>query len=217
MDLASIRNAYRRYAPSYDAIFGPALEPGRRNVMEKMNCRPGELVLEVGVGTGLSLPRYDRKVRVVGIDLSPEMLERARALRERERLENVIDLLEMDAEHMSFADDTFDKVVAMYVASVVPDPVRLVEEMRRVCKPGGDIFIINHFRSTNPVVSSLEKMISPLSRLLGWKPDFSLDEFLQQTGLEVAEKCGANYFGYWTMIRSVNHKEQQELPRVAYA
>lgn len=207
MDITSVRNAYRRYAPCYDYSFGMVLEPGRRRVVAKMNCRPGDYVLEVGVGTGLSLPLYDRSVRVAGIDISREMLDRARALKRRRRLDNVLALEEMDAEQMDYPDNHFDKVVAMYVASVVPHPDRLVNEMRRVCKPNGDIYIVNHFQNAHPVICRMERLIAPLSKLLGFKPDFSLDLFLQQTGLEVVEKQPVNLFGYWTMLRARNNKK----------
>jgi len=117
-----------------------------------MDCGPGERILEVGVGTGLSLPLYPENVSVVGIDISRHMLDQARVRQARSGLDNVAELMVMDAENMGFKDDSFDKVVAMYVASVVPDPGRLVDEMRRVCKPGGQIFMVNHFHSRNPGV-----------------------------------------------------------------
>ena len=186
MDIDAIRKSYRRYARVYDFYFGAVFEPGRRAVINRMHCRPGDHILEVGVGTGLSLPLYPDHVFLTGIDLSAEMLAYAHARVERDGLANV-NLLEMDAEQMSFADNSFDKVVAMYVASVVPHPDRLVAEMRRVCKPGGELFIVNHFHSHHPVVARLEKMIAPLSRMLGFRPEFSLDNFLQDPGLEGVE------------------------------
>lgn len=223
MDIESIQKSYRRYARNYDFWFGAIFEPGRRAVIERMRCRPGEHILEVGVGTGLSLPLYPDHVRVTGIDLSAAMLARAQARRQREGLTHV-ELFEMDAEQMRFADDSFHKVVAMYVASVVPHPDRLVAEMRRVCKPGGDLFIVNHFHSSHPVVSAFEKVIAPWSRLLGFHPDFCLQTFLRDTRLEVAEKVGVNLFGYWTLLRVVNDKpaagavpEDQATPRRAAA
>ena len=211
MDIHAVQNAYRRYAPGYDLYFGALLNQGRRKAVERMNCKPGERVLEVGVGTGLSLPLYDRSVSVVGIDLSPEMLERARLLKERKGLQNVTALMEMDAEKMAFADDSFDKVVAMYVVSVAPDAGRVVQEMRRVCKPGGELFIVNHFSNANPVIGGIERLMAPLSRLIGFKPDFSLDLFLAETGLEVLEKVNVNFFGYWTMLRACNTKPAASL------
>lgn len=206
MDINAVKAAYRRYAPAYDLYFGAVLEQGRKKAVTRMDCRPGEKVLEVGVGTGLSLPLYKKSVRVTGIDISPEMLERAAALKERHKLENVVALEEMDAEQMEFPGNSFDKVVAMYVVSVVPDPVRLIEEMRRVCKPKGELFIVNHFRHANCIIGSLERLISPLSNMIGFKPDFSLDEFLQRTCLRVVERSPVNFFGYWTMLRAINIK-----------
>ena len=205
MDIDAIRKSYRRYARVYDFYFGAVFEPGRRAVINRMQCRPGNQILEVGVGTGLSLPLYPDHVFLTGIDLSAEMLAYAHSRVERDGLANV-DLFEMDAEQMSFADNSFDKVVAMYVASVVPHPDRLVAEMRRACKPGGELFIVNHFHSRHPVVARLEKMIAPLSRMLGFRPDFSLDKFLQDTGLEVVDKSQVNLLGYWTLLRAVNNK-----------
>ena len=113
MQIEAVKTAYRRYARIYDAVFGPVLQPGRRALLERLELKPGERVLEVGVGTGLSLPLYPRSVRITGIDVSREMLEKARERVARRRLENVDALVEMDAEHMSFPDATFDKVVAM--------------------------------------------------------------------------------------------------------
>jgi len=112
----------------------------------------------------------------------------------------------MDAERMTFADDSFDKVVAMYVVSVAPDPKRLLEEMRRVCRPGGDLYIVNHFRCANPAVGMIERMIAPFSSLMGFHPDFSLEDFVARTGLDVAEKIPVNLLGYWTLLRSRNRK-----------
>jgi phosphatidylethanolamine/phosphatidyl-N-methylethanolamine N-methyltransferase len=127
LDIRAIEHAYKRYARFYDFAFGAVFQPGRKAIIECMNCRPGEHILEVGVGTGLSLPLYAKNVFVTGIDISSEMLARAQSRKIRGGLDNTIQLLVMDAENMEFEDNSFDKVVAMYVASVVPDPERLVE------------------------------------------------------------------------------------------
>ncbi len=206
MDLDVIQRVYRRYAQGYDVYFGAVLQPGRKAIIEKMHCRPGDRVLEVGVGTGLSLPLYPPTARVTGIDVSREMLARAHLRKNRLRLDHVTALRVMDAESMQFPDDSFDKVVAMYVVSVAPHPARLVSEMRRVCRPGGELFIVNHFRHANPVVGSLERLAAPLSRLMGFHPDFSLDNFLQETSLDVAERTPVNMLGYWTLLRARNDK-----------
>jgi phosphatidylethanolamine/phosphatidyl-N-methylethanolamine N-methyltransferase len=206
MDLEAIQKVYRRYADGYDLYFGALFEPGRRAVIERLRCRPGDSVLEVGVGTGLSLPLYPRDVRVIGIDISTEMLARASARCHKERLGWTTALARMDAEHMAFADDSFDKVVAMYVASVVPDPVKLVAEMQRVCKPDGELYIVNHFQHDNRLVGGVEKMFAPLSRLMGFRPDVSLEHFIATTGLSVSERVPVNLFGYWTLLRARNDK-----------
>ena len=206
MELPVIEKVYRRYAKRYDFYFGALFQPGRKAVINRMHCQPGERILEVGVGTGLSLPLYPSGVQVTGIDISEEMLARARARAARDQLEQVAALLRMDAEHMDFRDDRFDKVVAMYVVSVVPSPAQLVAEMRRVCRPGGELYIVNHFQHASPLVAGIERLLAPLSRLLGFHPDFPLENFLQETGLEVSERIPVNALGYWTLLRARNNK-----------
>jgi phosphatidylethanolamine/phosphatidyl-N-methylethanolamine N-methyltransferase len=201
MDTEAIKVAYRRYARVYDALFGPIFQPGREQIVRTLDCRPGDSVLEVGVGTGLSLPLYPSDVKLTGIDLSAEMLAKAQRRVARHDLSHVDALLQMDAEHTSFADESFDKVVAMYLVSVVPDPVRLVDEMRRVCRPGGEIFIVNHFHSRNRVVGGFENLLSPMSKLVGFHPNLDLNGFIRATRLDVIEMHSANLFGYWKVLR----------------
>lgn len=207
MDITAIEHAYRRYARFYDLVFGAVFQPGRKAIVERMNCRPGERILEVGVGTGLSLPLYSKNVLVTGIDISRDMLAQAQARKVRGQMENIVQLSVMDAENMEFADSSFDKVVAMYVASVVPDPERLVDEMRRVCKPNGRIVFVNHFHSRNPVLGTFESLLAPLSRQLGFRPDFSLDRFLDATGLEATSIHPVNIFHFCTMVEARNNKQ----------
>lgn len=206
VDINAVQKVYRRYARGYDLYFGAMFQPGRQAVIARMNCHPGDRILEVGVGTGLSLSLYPRNVEVTGIDLSREMLTRARARKRRDRLSHVVALRLMDAEHMQFADDSFDRVVAMYVVSVTPRPARLVDEMRRVCRSGGELFIVNHFQHANPVVGRMERLIAPLSHLMGFHPDFSLEHFMQETHLDVMERIPVNMLGYWTLLQCRNNK-----------
>ncbi len=217
MDIRAIEQAYKRYARFYDVCFGAVFQPGRRAIVETMDCGPGERILEVGVGTGLSLPLYPQSARVVGIDISRDMLNQARLRLARGGLANVAELMVMDAENMAFEDDSFDKVVAMYVASVVPDPKRLVDEMRRVCKPGGRIFMVNHFHSRNPVLGGFERLLAPLSKQLGFRPDFSLDRFLGATGLDARSLRPVNLFDFSTMVEARNDKQSAaEIPAPAF-
>jgi len=201
MQLESVKAAYRRYAAIYDTVFGPVLQPGRKAVVQALGLRSGDRVLEVGVGTGLSLPLYPRDVRITGIDVSREMLEKARGRVARLRLPNIDALLEMDAEHMSFADASFDKVVAMYVVSVVERPGRLLEELHRVCRPDGEIFIVNHVRSDNRLIGAVEKALAPLSDKLGFRPDFELRDMVSDAD-QLTELSRINFF--WKVMRLRN-------------
>ena len=203
MNNANIIKSYNRWALGYDVLFAGIVQNGRREAIRRMRCRPGENVLDVGVGTGLSLPHYPRDTHVVGIDLTPSMLAKANRRIDRMGLTNA-EAHVMDAQAMTFAEDSFDRVVAMYVASVVPDPGRLVAEMKRVCKPGGDIFVVNHFTNDNPLVRSFESLVSPLSSFLGFRPDFPMDRFIAETGLDVVEVRPVNLFGYWTLVHARN-------------
>jgi phosphatidylethanolamine/phosphatidyl-N-methylethanolamine N-methyltransferase len=197
MQIEAVKAAYRRYANIYDAVFGPVLQPGRKAVMQALDCRPGQRVLEVGVGTGLSLPLYPPYVRVTGIDVSREMLERARKRVDRRNLAHVEGLHEMDAERMDFPDASFDKVVAMYVVSVVQEPAKLLKELHRVCKPDGEIFIVNHVRSSNPLVGTVEKSLARFSNQLGFHPDFELRNLVNGYALEHV----ANVAFFWKVLR----------------
>jgi len=201
MQIETVKVAYRRYAGFYDALFGPVLQPGRTAVVDALGCRPGDRVLEVGVGTGLSLPLYPASVKVTGIDVSREMLDKARARVAKRNFVHVEALIEMDAESMSFPDASFDKVVAMYVVSVVANPARLLAELHRVCRPDGEIFIVNHVRSDNPLLGALEKSLARFSDKLGFRPDFELRELLDGSH-ELAEVSRINLF--WKVMRLKN-------------
>lgn len=202
----SVKKAYRRYARYYDLVFGLVFHPGRTTAIEHLHCGPGDRILEVGVGTGLSLGMYPPDVKVVGIDLSQDMLKRAQEKIARENLSHVEALLQMDAQKMEFPDNSFDKVVAMYVASVVPDVGQLVNEIRRVCKPGGQIVFLNHFQNKNPILRRAEAIVQPLAKYLGFHPDFPMSEFLEKTGFEVTTAIPVNVLDYWTVLVGVNKK-----------
>lgn len=202
MDHQTVADAYRRLSKQYDRFFGRVFEPGRKLAVDKMDCRAGDRVLEVGVGTGLSLTHYPEGVHVTGIDVSPHMLDVARA-----RLNGHADRVElalMDAQALEYPDDAFDKVVAMYVASVVPEPQRMIAEMKRVCRPGGELFIVNHFSRDKGPMATLEKLVSPVSKFVGFRSLFPLQSFLDASDLDVVETVPVNLFGYWTLIRARN-------------
>lgn len=206
MDLQDTLKTYRLFSGTYDVVFGPVFHIGRKEAVRIANTRPGQRILEVGVGTGLSLPYFRPDSHVTGIDVSVEMLAKARRRVAQRGLSHVDELLEMDAENLTFRDNSFDSVLALYVASVVPNPARFAAEMRRVCIPGGSIVIVNHFTSENPALHFIEKRLAPLASKIGFHADFPLDDFLTASQLNVRETRPSNLFGYWRLLRCVNVK-----------
>jgi phosphatidylethanolamine/phosphatidyl-N-methylethanolamine N-methyltransferase len=197
-----VEAVYEKLASVYDLAFGPALQPGRRRALQRMNIQPGERVLEVGVGTGINLSLYPRPSSVTGIDFSSSMLEKARERVAREGLRN-LRLLQMDAADLKFADDSFDIVYAPYLISVVPDPVKVAREMRRVCRPGGRIVFLNHFLSPNLFVSRVERLISPFTIHIGFKADLDLPAFLAQADLQPVSIEKVNVPRIWSLVTCV--------------
>jgi phosphatidylethanolamine/phosphatidyl-N-methylethanolamine N-methyltransferase len=197
-----VERVYEKLANVYDLIFGPTLHPGRLVALDRMGIRPEDRILEVGVGTGINASLYPRNCHVTGIDLSTGMLDKARTRVAREGLRHVR-LLEMDAASLTFADDSFDIVYAPYLVSVVPDPVQVVREMRRVCRPGGKIIILNHFRSPNVVLSRLERTISPLTVHIGFKSDLDLPGFLAQADLQPVSIEKVNVPRIWSLVTCI--------------
>ena len=206
IDQDAVLTAYSRYANIYDVLFGMVFEPGRRAAVQAVNSLPDQRILEVGVGTGLSLPRYRSDARVVGIDVSPEMLAKARRRVAQEDLKQVEALHEMHAEEMRFPDDSFDGVVVMYAVSVVPDLTRLFSEIRRVCVADGDIVVVNHFASNSGLPGLVEMAMAPFSASIGFRPDLSEAEFAKHADIEILETRKVNAFGYWKLIRGSNHR-----------
>ena len=194
-----VARVYEKLASTYDLTFGPTLHPGRLEAIERMGIKSGDRILEVGVGTGINTSLYPPKCHVTGIDLSSSMLEKARERVAREGLRNVR-LIEMDASRLTFADDSFDIVYAPYVISVVPDPVQVVREMRRVCRPGGRIIVLNHFRSANPILSYIERVISPLTVHIGFKSDLDLPGFLAQAEMQPFSIEKVNVPRIWSLV-----------------
>jgi phosphatidylethanolamine/phosphatidyl-N-methylethanolamine N-methyltransferase len=206
MELHDTIRTYRLFSGSYDIVFGPVFHPGRKEAVRLANDRPGQRILEVGVGTGLSLPHFRSDSRVTGIDVSEEMLAQARRRAARLKLSHVEGLHVMDAENLEFADNSFDAVLALYVASVVPDPARFAAEMRRVCIPGGTIVVVNHFTSENLLARLMEKRLARIARHIGFHADFPFEQFRNDSRLSIREVRPSNLFGYWKLLRCVNEK-----------
>jgi phosphatidylethanolamine/phosphatidyl-N-methylethanolamine N-methyltransferase len=176
--------AYIRLRPLYDKVFGKIFYSRLERVIEGLDIPCGAKVLEVGAGTGTSFPAYPTHCEVTGIDLAPDMLARAR----QKILENGwshLKVMEMNALDLEFSANSFDYVMAFHVVTVVPDPIRMIEEAKRVCKPGGRIVIVNHFTSDFPLLGSFTQALDPITRWLGWRTDLKLKPFIQMTDLTV--------------------------------
>jgi phosphatidylethanolamine/phosphatidyl-N-methylethanolamine N-methyltransferase len=197
-----VEGVYDKLAKVYDLTFGPTLHPGRLQAIQRMGIQPGERVLEVGVGTGINLSLYPKNCSVTGIDFSGSMLEIARERAARKDIRNVR-LLQMDAADLKFAEDSFDIVYAPYLISVVPDPVKVAREMRRVCRPGGRIILLNHFLSPNPILSRIERLISPFTIHIGFKADLDLPAFLAQADLQPQSIEKVNIPKLWSLVTTV--------------
>jgi phosphatidylethanolamine/phosphatidyl-N-methylethanolamine N-methyltransferase len=197
-----VTGVYEKLASVYDFVFGPTLHAGRLRAIQRMAIRPGDRVLEVGVGTGINAGLYPRDCIVTGIDLSASMLEKARERVARKDIVNMR-LLEMDAADLRFADGAFDIVYAPYLISVVPDPITVAREMGRVCRRGGRIIFLNHFRSRNPLLASIERAISPFTVHIGFKSDLDLPAFLAQADLEPVSIEKVNIPRIWSLVTCV--------------
>jgi phosphatidylethanolamine/phosphatidyl-N-methylethanolamine N-methyltransferase len=200
MDEATVKGTYKRWAPVYDHTFGKVAAEGRKNAVEVLNQTTGR-ILEVGVGTGLSLPDYKRSLEIVGIDLSPEMLAKARERVAEERLAHVAGLHEMDAGELTFPDASFDTVVAMYVITVVPEPEKVMRELARVCRPGGEVMLVNHFSTDDGVRGWVERRMAPFGDKLGWRPVFDVARVMVCPDLHLFEKRELRPMGIFTMMR----------------
>jgi len=200
IDESDVIDAYRRWAPVYDYTFGLVAREGRRHAVQLINKSAGR-ILEVGVGTGLSLPDYNKHLEVVGIDLSPEMLEKARERVAEEGLGNVTGLHEMDAAQLKFADGSFDTVVAMYVMTVVPEPEAVMRELSRVTKPGGQVLLVNHFSQREGVRGWVERRMAPFADKIGWRSVFDVSRVTVCDDLDLVERKALRPLGLFTMMR----------------
>ena len=176
MRTEGVAAAYDRWAPVYDLVFGNVFKSGRQQSIEVAEAVGGR-VLEVGVGTGISLPLYDRRLKLTGIDIADAMLDKARDRVRESKLDNVEQLAVMDAEHLLFEDDSFDVVVAQYVVTAVPDPEAALDEFVRVLKPGGEIVITTRIGAEKGMRGGIEKALMPITSRLGWRTEFSLSRY----------------------------------------
>jgi phosphatidylethanolamine/phosphatidyl-N-methylethanolamine N-methyltransferase len=200
----AVARTYARWAPVYDLVFGPIFERGRKATIAAAE-RVGGRILEVGVGTGLSLPEYAWNTSVVGIDLSAPMLRKAKARAAERRLANIDGLLVMDAQRLGFQDGVFDVVVAQYVITTVPNPEATLDEFARVLKPGGEIILMNHLGAERGLRARLEQWVAPLARRLGWQPEFNWERLAdwaaRHGGVRVIERRAMPPLGQFSLIR----------------
>ena len=211
LDRDTIEKAYARWAPVYDLVFGAVFERGRTAAIEaaEKHCGAGGgRILEVGVGTGISLPDYARTNRIVGIDISAPMLRRAHERVIEHNLTNVEALAVMDAKHLAVPDASFDVVVAQYVITAVPDPEATLDEFIRVLKPGGEIILINHLGAESGFRRAFEQGFSPIARRLGWSPEFPwerLTQWAKRDGVRLIERRPMPPLGHFSLIRFGKH------------
>jgi phosphatidylethanolamine/phosphatidyl-N-methylethanolamine N-methyltransferase len=204
LDKAVVAKAYARWAPIYDFVFGAVFDRGRQAAVAAAE-RIGGRILEVGVGTGLSLPDYSSANRLVGVDLSAPMLRKAKARVTERQLGNVNGLAVMDAQHLAFAEAAFDVVVAQYVITAVPDPEATLDEFARVTRPGGEIVLVNHLGAESGLRATAEKCFAPLARRLGWHPEFGWQRLARWAarhgGVELVERRAMPPLGHFSLIR----------------
>jgi phosphatidylethanolamine/phosphatidyl-N-methylethanolamine N-methyltransferase len=219
VDSKAVETAYARWAPIYDWTFGVITDVGRRNAVAHINRRSGT-VLEVGVGTGLSLRHYRPELTVTGVDFSRDMLRKAQEKVDRLGLDHVAELRQTDARSLDFPDNHFDIIAAMHVLSVVPEPEKVMSEIARVCKPGGEVVIVNHFRRTTGMLALLGRGFAPFANVLGWHSDFDERTVLQEESLSCGERRVLPPLGMMTFLtlrKSVPASRRAQRPTPEWA
>jgi phosphatidylethanolamine/phosphatidyl-N-methylethanolamine N-methyltransferase len=204
LDQVTVKRAYARWAPVYDLVFGAVFDRGRQAAIAAAE-QVGGRILEVGVGTGISLPFYSPANRIVGIDLSEPMLRKAQERVAELSLSNVVRLEVMDAEHLSFADESFDVVAAHHVVSTCPNPEAALDEFARVLRPGGEIVLISRVGAEAGLRRVAEGMLQPIVRQLGWRTEFPWDRFARwadgRNDVHLIERRAMPPFGHFSLVR----------------
>jgi phosphatidylethanolamine/phosphatidyl-N-methylethanolamine N-methyltransferase len=204
LDKDTIEKAYARWAPVYDLVFGAVFEQGRHAAIAAAE-RIGGRILEVGVGTGISLPYYSASVKLTGVDISEPMLRKAQQRVTELDLKNVEALAVMDAEHLDFPDASFDAIVAQYVITTVPHPEATLDEFARVLKPGGEIILVSRVGAEAGMRRALERWFAPAARKLGWRTEFAFERYAQWAqgtdGVRLVERRAMPPFGHFSLIR----------------
>lgn len=204
IDRAGVAKAYARWAPVYDIVFGQVFDSGRKASIAAADAIGGR-VLDVGVGTGLSLSDYSRTTRLHGVDISLPMLRKAQERVREFNLTNVESLSVMDAKHLAFADAVFDAVVAQYVITAVPDPEATLDDFVRVLKTGGELILVNHIGAERGPRRSFELAFAPLARRLGWRPEFPWARLVNWAGshggVTLVERRPMPPMGHFSLIR----------------
>jgi phosphatidylethanolamine/phosphatidyl-N-methylethanolamine N-methyltransferase len=204
LDQVTVKRAYARWAPVYDLVFGAVFDRGRQAAIAAAE-QVGGRILEVGVGTGISLPSYSSANRIVGIDLSEPMLRKAQERVAELALSNVVRLEVMDAEHLSFADESFDVVAAHHVVSTCPNPEAALDEFARVLRPGGEIILISRVGAEAGLRRVAEGMLQPIVRQLGWRTEFPWDRFARwadgRDDIHLIERRAVPPFGHFSLVR----------------
>jgi phosphatidylethanolamine/phosphatidyl-N-methylethanolamine N-methyltransferase len=204
LDKQTVTKAYARLAPVYDLVFGAVFERGRHAAIAAAE-RVGGRILEVGVGTGISLPHYSRSSKLCGIDISEPMLRKAQERVDELGLSNVEGLWVMDAERLTFPDASFDVIVAQYVITTAPNPEAVLDELARVLKPGGEIVLVSRVGAEAGLRHSIEHWFQPAARKLGWRTEFSFKRYAQWAsrtpGMQLVERRAMPPFGHFSLIR----------------
>jgi phosphatidylethanolamine/phosphatidyl-N-methylethanolamine N-methyltransferase len=194
---------YSEYAPFYDKTFGKIFYDRIKQVIKSLNIPPGATVLELGVGTGISISAYPAHCKVIGIDLAEDMLAQARAKIAKNSWFH-LQVMKMDALDLTFRDASFDYVTAFHTVTVVPDPIRMLTEAKRVCRPGGKIVIVNHFTTNLPIVGPLTEALDPVTRRLGWRTKLRLEPFLEATDFNVEKIYKPSKLSLYTVLVGTN-------------